>query len=343
MAPGTADDLAATAGAEPDLVTVVGRLAASLAARFRTGGAPVDVVSCDNTAGTARRWPVVSGSSSRRRHGATATPCSTGSRPRSASRTRSSTGSCPPPPRPTATPRPRALGVRDEMAVVGEPYRSGCSRTPSSPPGPRWEIDGALVVADVAPYQLMKLRLLNGSHSAMAYLGAAAGCATVADVLATEWGEPFVRAFGAEVAPTLPDAGLDAKRYVDDLVARFRNPTMHHLLRQIGTDGSLKIPERWLPALRELRAAGTSDLGAGAGAGRLGRRDRARGAGRPGVRHDGSRHGVRSPAAGRSPRRSGLVAALLRTVGATDLAEQADLTASVAARLPAVRAGQIEL
>ena len=90
------------------------------------------------------------------------------------------------------------------MAVVGEPYRQWVLEDAFVAARPRWELDGALFVPDVAPYQLMKLRLLNGSHSAMAYLGAAAGCATVADVLATEWGEPLVRAFGAEVAPTLP-------------------------------------------------------------------------------------------------------------------------------------------
>jgi fructuronate reductase len=189
----------------------------------------------------------------------------------------------------------------------------------------------------------MKLRLLNGSHSAMAYLGAAAGCATVAEVLATGWGEPLVRAFGAEVAPTLPTdsdsgGGLDAKRYVDDLVARFRNPSMHHLLRQIGSDGSLKIPERWFPALRELRAGGAAtpvlEL---ALAGWVLATDPGRDAGTT----DPATAALSGCWAASDPQ--ALVAALLRTVGADDLAEQTDLTASVAARLPALRAGRIEL
>jgi fructuronate reductase len=147
-----------------------------------------------------------------------------------------------------------------------------------------------------------------------------------------------VRAFGAEVAPTLPDAGLDAGRYVDDLVARFRNPAMHHLLRQIGSDGSLKIPERWLPALRELRAAGAStpvlELALAGWVAATG----------PDPMHD-----ITDPAAAALHRcwvdadLRTVVAALLRTVGATDLAEQADLVGSVAARLPALRAGRIEL
>jgi fructuronate reductase len=203
-----------------------------------------------------------------------------------------------------------------------------------------------LIVPDVAPYQLMKLRLLNGAHSTMAYLGAAAGAATVAEVLATEWGEPLVRAFGAEVAPTLPGAdsgaGLDAKKYVDDLVARFRNPAMHHLLRQIGSDGSLKIPERWFPALRQLRAAGASTPVLELALAGWVAATRPDDAGNP-------VYGTTDPATGalaacwaeREPRE--VVARLLRTVGATDLAEQTDLTGSVAARLPALRAGRIEL
>ncbi len=341
-ATGVGDDLAATAGADPDLVTVVGRLTASLTTRFRAGGAPIDVVSCDNTAGNgvalARvvREFVERSAWSDRDAVLDWLATSVGFPDTIVDRIVPAT---------TADDREAAaaaLGVRDEMAVVGEPYRQWVLQDAFVAARPRWEVDGALVVPDVAPYQLMKLRLLNGSHSAMAYLGAAAGCATVAEVLATGWGEPLVRAFGAEVAPTLPEAGLDAKRYVDDLVARFRNPAMHHLLRQIGSDGSLKIPERWFPALRELRAAGSSTpvlelaLAGWVAATRPGD------AGNP-------VHGTTDPAAGalaacwveRDPRE--LVASLLRAVGAADLAEQADLTGAVAARLPALRVGRIEL
>ena len=320
-------------GADP--VTVIGRLATGLAARFRAGGAPIDVVSCDNTAGNGTAlarvvrefvehstWPdraAVLGWLG----------TSVGFPDTIVDRIVPAT---------TAADRDAvetALGVRDEMAVVGEPYRQWVLQDAFVAPRPRWELDGALVVPDVAPYQLMKLRLLNGSHSAMAYLGAAAGCTTVAEVLATEWGEPLVRAFGAETAPTLPDAGLDAKRYVDDLVARFRNPAMHHLLRQIGSDGSLKIPERWFPALRE--ATGPTPVLELAIAGWVH------------ATSPGATHGMTDPAMPALNRcwttsdPQALVAALLRTAGADDLAERADLTASVAARLPALRAGRIEL
>jgi fructuronate reductase len=341
-APGVADDLAATATADPDMVTVVGRLAACLAERFHAGGAPIDVVSCDNTAanGAALGRVVtefVEASAWADRDAvldwfATSVgfpdtivdrivPATTdGDRDHAEA----------------------ALGARDEMAVVGEPYRQWVLDDAFVAARPRWELDGALVVPDVAPYQLMKLRLLNGSHSAMAYLGAAAGCTTVAEVLATAWGERLVRDFGAEVTPTLPEAGLDAKGYVDDLVTRFRNPEMHHLLRQIGSDGSLKIPERWFPALRALRAAATRtpvlEL-ALAGWVAATRPDDA----------GGQVYGTTDPAAHALARcwatgdPPATVAALLRVVGAPDLAELSDLTSSVASRLPALRAGRIEL
>jgi fructuronate reductase len=330
-------DLAATAADEPDLVTVVGRLAACLADRFRAGGAPIDVVSCDNTAGNGAALARVVREFVER----SAWPdraavldwlgTSVGFPDTIVDRIVPATT---PADRDAAA---RALGVRDDMAVVGEPYRQWVLQDAFVAARPRWELDGALVVPDVAPYQLMKLRLLNGSHSAMAYLGAAAGCTTVADVLATAWGEPLVRAFGAEVAPTLPEAGLDAERYVDDLVTRFRNPAVHHLLRQIGTDGSLKIPERWFPPLRELRAAGApTPVLELALAGWVA-------ATRPGADTppDPAAAALHRCWAVSDPQAR--VGALLRTVGAADLAEQADLTASVAARLPALHAGRIEI
>ena len=236
-----------------------------------------------------------------------------------------------------------ALGVRDEMAVVGEPYRQWVLEDSFTAPRPPWELDGALFVADVAPYQLMKLRLLNGSHSALAYLGLAAGCRSITEVLHTEWGERLVRRLAAEVSPTLPDVGLDEAKYTDDLVDRFSNPAMRDQLRRIGSDGSLKIGERWLGALRELRATGTStpvlEL---ALAGWVN-------ATRPGDT-GGQQFDTSDPAAAAlaghwqtSTAPAELVAALLREVGAADLADDHHLTTSIAQRLPAVAAGQIDI
>jgi|tagenome__1003787_1003787.scaffolds.fasta_scaffold20986747_4 fructuronate reductase len=341
--PAVAEDLAATATDAAPLTTVIGRLAAGLVARHRASGAPVAVVSCDNMAGNgpalagvvrafveASSW-IDKSAVQEWMSGSVAFPATIVDRivPATTAQDRDLASA--------------ALGLRDEMPVLGEPYRQWVLEDSFVTDRPQWELDGALFVPDVAPYQLMKLRLLNGSHSAMAYLGLAAECRTVAEVLATDWGERLVRRFGAEVAPTLPDAGLDAHAYVGDLVERFRNPSMHHLLRQIGSDGSLKIPERWLGAIRDLRRAGasTSTLEL-ALAGWVSATEPA---------PDGGQHfGTTDPAAPTlaacwetSAPMVQRVSALLRAIGANDLADESDLITAVAERVPAVRAGRIDI
>jgi fructuronate reductase len=136
---------------------------------------------------------------------------------------------------------------------------------------------------------------------------------------------------------------LDEAKYTDDLVDRFSNPAMRDQLRRIGSDGSLKIGERWLGALRTLRAEGAAtpvlEL---ALAGWVN-------ATRP-AEVGGQRFGTSDPAAAAlaghwstnaQPKEH--VAALLREVGAADLADQHDLTTSIAQRLPALRAGRIDI
>ncbi|MFF9689674.1 mannitol dehydrogenase family protein [Streptomyces sp. NPDC014623] len=332
-----AADLAAGPGGP--LSTVVGRLAAGLAARTRAGAPPVSVVSCDNMAGNggvlgrvvrdfvrASPWPdrdeVLD-----RMAGTVAFPATVVDRIVPAAGAAGLT---------TAS---AALGVHDALAVAGEPYRQWVLEDTFAAPRPPWERDGALLVPDVTPYQLTKLRLLNGSHSALAHLGLAAGCVTIADTMATEWGESTVRALCAEVAATLPAGGPDPGAYAHDLVVRFRNPAMHHLLRQIGSDSSLKIAERWLPALRELR-------GRGAGTPAL---ELALAAWAHGTRPD-TATALTDPAAdalaacwSAPARPAETVRALLSAVGAPDLAGDDALTTAVAGRLPALRAGRVEI
>jgi fructuronate reductase len=345
-APAIAADLARsgdTSTAANDLGTVVGRIATSLAGRYRASRAPISVVSCDNMAGNgaalagvvrgfmqATEWAdkdaVLDWMSTE-----VAFPATVVDRivPATTDADRDAAAA--------------ALGVRDEMAVVGEPYRQWVLEDSFTGPRPPWELDGALFVADVAPYQLMKLRLLNGSHSALAYLGLAAGCSSITEVLHTGWGERLVRALAAEVGPTLPDVGLDEAKYTDDLVDRFSNPAMRDQLRRIGSDGSVKIGERWLGPLRTLRSgdAATPILEL-ALAGWVN-------ATRP-TDAGGQQFGTADPAAaaladcwGTTANPAALVAALLREVGAADLADQHLLISAIAQRLPAVHAGQIEI
>ncbi|MEV8245396.1 mannitol dehydrogenase family protein [Streptomyces rochei] len=329
-----AADLAASSDGR--LTTVVGRLAAALAARMRAGAPPVSVVSCDNMVDNgavlgrvvhdfvrASAWPDRARILDRLTE-SVSFPATVVDRivPATSEAGRAAADA--------------ALGVRDALPVTGEPYRQWVLEDSFVAPRPRWELDGALFVRDVTPYQLTKLRLLNGSHSALAYLGTAAGLTTIAETMATGWGERLVRALCAEIAPTLPAGGPDPAAYADDLVVRFRNPSMHHRLRQIASDGSLKITERWLPALRELRARGTStpvlELALAAWAHSTSTAD---------APADPAAEALAAcwrPATGPAT----TVRALLRVLGAADLADDDRLTAAVANRLPALRTGVVE-
>jgi fructuronate reductase len=110
----------------------------------------------------------------------------------------------------------------------------------------------------VAPYELMKLRLLNGSHSTLAYLGYLAGYETVSDVMTDP---SFVRLvhglMDEEVTPTLRvPLGANIARYQRSLMERFANPALKHRTWQIAMDGSQKLPQRLLNTIRDRLAAG---------------------------------------------------------------------------------------
>jgi len=121
---------------------------------------------------------------------------------------------------------------------------------------PAWEETGATLVADVAPYAAMKLRLLNGSHSTIAYLGQLVGWRSVADAMREPALVAHIEALMQEMATTLQlTPGMDVAAYRRALVARFSNPALRHLTAQIAMDGSQKLPQRFFaPALDRLSA-----------------------------------------------------------------------------------------
>ncbi|HEX8555761.1 MAG TPA: mannitol dehydrogenase family protein [Sphingomonas sp.] len=142
------------------------------------------------------------------------------------------------------------LAMRDEAAVATEPFREWVIENRFAGPRPRWEGGGARLVADVRPYEHAKLRMLNGAHSALAYLGLEAGHDYVHQAVADPALRPKVEALLGEAAASLdPAPGQDLARYADRLVARFANPALQHRLAQIAADGSQKIPQRWLEPL----------------------------------------------------------------------------------------------
>ena len=118
-------------------------------------------------------------------------------------------------------------------------------------PRPRWEKVGAELVADVAPYETAKLRMLNGAHSALAYIGLARGHEYVHQAIADPEIRPVIeRLMLGEAAPTIDAApGQNLAAYADALLGRFANPALDHRLIQIAMDGSQKIPQRWLETL----------------------------------------------------------------------------------------------
>ena len=104
----------------------------------------------------------------------------------------------------------------------------------------------------------MKLRLLNGAHSAIAYLGLLSGHATVDRAFADPAIRQFVDALWAEAIPTLPeDAGLDTAAYTAELAERFSNTALAHRTAQIANDGSQKLPQRIIASAIECLEAGT--------------------------------------------------------------------------------------
>lgn len=122
---------------------------------------------------------------------------------------------------------------------------------------PPLERVGVEMTLDVAPWEKIKLRLLNGAHSALAYLGGLAGYTHVHEAIADLHLRAFVEALWDEVEPTLdrPD-GFDATAYRQALLERFANPALAHRLHQIAMDGSQKLPQRLLATLADRQAAG---------------------------------------------------------------------------------------
>nr|WP_202385983.1 mannitol dehydrogenase family protein [Alteraurantiacibacter aestuarii] len=147
----------------------------------------------------------------------------------------------------------RRIGLRDEAAVFTESFSQWVVEDAFAGPRPRWEDCGVQIVADVAPFEAAKLRMLNGAHSLLAYAGLAAGHEFVHQAVA----DPALRALVQrlmldEAAPTIAVApAQDLAAYARRLLQRFSDPALNHRLAQIAMDGSQKIPQRWMETLRE--------------------------------------------------------------------------------------------
>lgn len=151
-----------------------------------------------------------------------------------------------------------ALGTTDAWPVTTEPFTQWVIEDRFPRGRPDWAAAGAEMTDHVEPYEDMKLRLLNGSHSTLAYLGYLSGCETVADAMADEGIAALVEGLmNEEVTPTLAvPPGADLAAYKRSLLERFRNPELRHRTWQIAMDGTQKLPQRLLGTARDRLRAG---------------------------------------------------------------------------------------
>ncbi len=143
------------------------------------------------------------------------------------------------------------LGVADPCAISCEPFIQWVIEDHFVSGRPQWESAGVQMVDDVLPWEQMKLRMLNGSHSFLAYLGYLAGFQHISDCMQdSAFREAAYRLMLNEQAPTLQITNVDLNQYATNLLERFANPALKHKTWQIAMDGSQKLPQRMLEGIR---------------------------------------------------------------------------------------------
>jgi fructuronate reductase len=233
--PGIVADLS---GATPR--TVIGQIARALERRAETHGAPITVLNCDNMQSNGKQTrelilEFLHGSKAESWIAENvAFPNSMVDRIV-----------------PATTDADRAaayelLGVRDRSPVPAEPFTMWVMEDRFTAGRPAWERAGAIFSDEVEAYELLKLRLLNGTHSLIAYLGALDGHATIPEARATGFIESAARAvLEDEYLPTVTlPRDFDVKAYIASLFERWSNAALGHRTQQVGSDGSVKLPQR---------------------------------------------------------------------------------------------------
>jgi fructuronate reductase len=150
------------------------------------------------------------------------------------------------------------IGVTDEAAVVGEPFRQWVIEDDFAGERPAWDLAGAQFVRDAKPYEKIKMRLLNAAQSTFSHLGAIVGHEYSFEAARDPALAALVRPMlENESAMTLAEVeGMQVDGYVTSSLARIANSAIRHRCHQIGTDGSQKIVQRLVDPLRELLASG---------------------------------------------------------------------------------------
>ncbi|HEY8474002.1 MAG TPA: mannitol dehydrogenase family protein [Natronosporangium sp.] len=253
------DRLRAELAQQVEPASVPGLLVAGLRARARADAGPIALVSCDNLPANGRRL----GSAVRQAlavAGAPAAPVAEWVRANVTFPGTMVDRIVPATTPATLATAQSALGVVDLAAVAAEPYRQWVIEDDFPAGRPAWQVGGAVLTDDAGPYERLKLRCLNGVHSAVAYLGAVAGYQTIAESLALPGLTAMLERFVAEdVAPSLdPPDGLSVEAYGRSVLDRFANPAIGHRTWQVAMDGSQKLPQRVLHTIADRRAAGAT-------------------------------------------------------------------------------------
>ena len=145
-----------------------------------------------------------------------------------------------------------AIGYSDPCSIACEPFRQWVIEDNFVIGRPNWDEVGAQFVDDVIPFEEMKLRMLNGSHSLLAYLGYLSGYKYVSEAISDPYFKKVILDFMMnEQTPSLSlPKETDIAAYADSLIERFSNPNLKHLTSQIAMDGSQKLPPRFCESLK---------------------------------------------------------------------------------------------
>ena len=153
-----------------------------------------------------------------------------------------------------------AIGLQDNWPIQREEFTQWVIDNNWQGERPDWEKVGVIFTKDVAGFENAKLRLLNCLHSTLAYAGSLAGFETVFDVTSDKGFYQFIVKLASDeiIGSFTPPKELDVKAYSNEIIQRFLNPSIRHLLAQIAFDGSQKIQMRVLPIIADNLALGRS-------------------------------------------------------------------------------------
>ncbi|MBR7652526.1 mannitol dehydrogenase family protein [Brucella oryzae] len=230
--------------------SVIGLIVAALSRRMAGGLPPFTVLSCDNLSHNGQKLQNAALAFARETHGEQLScwiannvsfPSTMVDRITPASNAE------------TAKLAMELTGREDRAAVETEPFSQWVIEDKFCAGRPQWECAGVLFVNDVIPYENMKLRMLNGAHSMLAYSGQLSGKNLVRDVMADPDHAALVRRHLAAAASTVMGLSIDLDAYAAALAERFSNPSIAHSTAQIAMDGTQKLPQRiTIPALEAL-------------------------------------------------------------------------------------------